>query len=302
MVISSTEIKRLANLAGFDLCGITPASALPLGEERFRGWLAKGYGDTLPYLHRNLEVRFDPSALVPESRSVVVCGVNYKSEYSLKPHGDEGCNIASYALMRDYHKTIRKMLKSLFAELQRLDPSLQGRSFTDSAPLLEKHLAVAAGLGWIGRQSLLVTPSYGTFVLLGELVISSEVDRYDEPFVGDGCGECRACVNSCPAHAITDERCIDARRCISARTVEMDDFSDEPLGGWIFGCDGCQSCCPHNRKTPLYTNHNMRPIVTPPTANGWQQMSVEEFDKLTFSTPLRRSSLERIQRLLGINL
>ncbi len=296
------DIKRLAKLAGFDLCGVTRSTHLVDGEYNFRNWLGRGCGDLLPYLHRNLELRFDPSALVPDSRTVVVCGVNYKSEYSLQKRSCDGAAIASYALMRDYHKTIRKMLKSLMRELQQLDESLEGRLFTDSAPLLEKHLAVRAGLGWIGRQSLLVTPDYGTFVLLGELVISSEVNSYDEPYMADGvdgCGSCRACLTSCPASAINADRSIDARRCISARTVEMEECGDAPLSGWIFGCDECQSCCPHNRNTPLYTNPDMKPIIAPPTVVDWAQMTHEQFDGLSVGTPLRRSSLDRIVRNLN---
>ncbi len=296
-MLRSADIKRLAKLAGFDLCGVTHAAHMADGEEHFRRWLGAGCGDPLPYLHRNMEVRFDPSALVPGACAVVVCGVNYKSEYSLQ----NGAGIASYALMRDYHKTIRKMLKQLFSELQQLEPALQGRMFTDSAPLLEKQLAVAAGFGWIGRQSLLVTPEYGSFVLLGELVISVEADQYDEPYVGEGCGTCRACLSACPASAINDNRTIDARRCISARTVEMDDGGDDPLAGWVFGCDGCQSCCPHNRATPLSTNPYMQITLTPPNSEEWMQMSQEDFDALTAGTPLRRATLERIQRNTALN-
>ncbi|MFR9620217.1 MAG: tRNA epoxyqueuosine(34) reductase QueG [Rikenellaceae bacterium] len=292
MVISAIEIKRLAQQAGFDLCGITRAEATAEGESHFREWLSAGFGDDLSYLHRNLEVRFDTSQLVLGARSVIVCAVNYKNEYSLRNRGGVAC----YALMRDYHKSIRKMLKGL---LQQLPNSPSGRVFVDSAPLLEKHHAVKAGLGWIGRQSLLITPTYGSFVLLGEIVIDAEVDHYDQPYLGGGCGECRACLSVCPVCAINDNRTIDARRCISARTVEMDDAGDESLAGWVFGCDECQMCCPHNRSTPLATNLHMTPIITPPTMAEWRDMTPDDFDKWSQGTPLRRASLERIKRNIG---
>lgn len=159
-----------------------------------------------------------------------------------------------------------------------------------------------AGLGWIGRQSLLVTREFGTFVLLCELVIDCEVDYYDEPLPEqDRCGACRRCVELCPAQAINENRTIDARRCIACRTIECDDAGEEPLSGWIFGCDVCQSCCPHNKCTPLAALDDLKPIFEPPTADEWQQMSESQFEERTQDTPFRRSSLERVQRYALIN-
>ncbi len=304
VTLRSEDIKRLAKEAGFDLCGVVSAECQADAEERFRGWLSEGYGDGLDYLHRYLDLRFDPTKLVDGARSVVVCGVNYKNRYSLSDELQKrGVGVASYALMRDYHKTIKRRLKSLLRELQSLSPALSGRMFTDSAPLLEKHFAYRAGLGWIGRQSLLVAPQFGTFVLLGELVIDHAVDRYDEPLgaVGDGCGECRRCLDSCPVGAINEDRTIDARRCIAARTIEFEEQGSEPLAGWVFGCDVCQRCCPHNQKTPLSKLDDMRPIITPPTLDGWCNMSEEEFVNFAQGTPIKRSTLNRIKDNLALN-
>ncbi len=302
-MVKLEDIERLVVQTGFDLFGVTRAEYMPQGESHFRGWLARGCGDDLGYLHRNLELRFDPSRLIEGGRSVIVCAINYKSHYSLSSErAESGVGIGSYALMRDYHKTIRKRLKGVLKGLQELYPDLSGRVFTDSAPLLEKSLAVRAGLGWIGRNSLVVTPQFGSFVLLGEVLIDDEVDRYDSPEETRGCGECRRCLDSCPVGAINSDRSIDARRCIACRTIEVESEREESLSGWIFGCDVCQSVCPHNRQTPIASTEGMTPTITPPTAAKWLAMSDEEFVSMSQGTPLSRSSLERIQRAVRRNI
>ena len=180
-MISSQYIKKLAENAGFDLCGITPCKHLAENESYFREWLAKGYGSSLEYLERNLDKRFDVRHLVEGAQTVVVCAVSYKN-----PLGEgypPGCRtkIASYARNRDYHPVLKGMLGTMLEALRRQYPGLTGRTFVDTAPLLEKQLAVEAGLGWIGRQSLLLTPQYGSYVLLGELVLTLPSDQYDAP-------------------------------------------------------------------------------------------------------------------------
>lgn len=300
-MLQSHFIKDSARRSGFDLCGIIPCRHLAENEAYFRAWLESGYGADLHYLERNLDKRFDVARLVEGAKSIIVCAVNYKSQRSLSYPTPSQTKIASYACNEDYHTTIKEMLGNLYTELKATVPSLQARAFTDSAPLLEKQLAVEAGLGWIGRQSLVVTPEFGTFILLGELIIDEEVDSYDTPFEGSRCGECRRCIEACPNSAILPDKCIDARRCISRLTIEKEaeSISSTPdLSGWIFGCDECQSCCPHNRTTPCATNpHFVRPF-DPSTlsAEDWAMMSEEEFSSRFGKTPLIRSGLPRIQR------
>ncbi|MFR9642056.1 MAG: tRNA epoxyqueuosine(34) reductase QueG [Rikenellaceae bacterium] len=279
---------------GFDLCGVTSARYLADGDEALRRWLSDGYGEPLGYMQRNVALRSDPRRLVDGAKTVIVCAISYKNLYSLAPVEPK---IASYAMCRDYHKSIKKRLKALLRALQQHHPSLEGRVFVDSAPLLEKRLAVEAGLGWIGRQSLLVTPEYGSFVLLGELVVTIEAEGYDRAFKGERCGDCRRCVERCPAGAINDNRTIDTRRCISCRTVEMtQDESALPLAGWIFGCDECQICCPHNAATPLSRNPDFVPIIAPPTREEWLGMSDEIFERDFATTPLKRRGRDCIIR------
>lgn len=297
-MLTSRIIKACAAEVGFDLCGVTCCRHLADNEHRFRTWLAEGYHSSLGYLERNAEKRFDPRLLVEGARTAVVCAVSYKNRFSAGYPAGCRTKIASYACNRDYHETIRTMLGRLFEALRGHWPGLKGRAFVDTAPLAEKQLAVEAGLGWIGRQSLLVTPQFGTHVLLGELLLCDETDACDAPFEGEGCGACRACMEQCPTGAIVAPRTIDTRRCISCHTVERAPDDPVDLHGWIFGCDACQSCCPHNRRTPQHAHPAFDPCFDPLelTPERWQTMSEAEFDRLFGATPLTRSGLERIRR------
>ncbi len=298
-MLKRTSIKRLASETGFDLCGVARVRRFDDDAVFFGRWLSEGCGSSLDYLRRNAEKRFDAAALVEGAKSVVVCAVNYKNAVSCGyPDGFSG-KVASYACTTDYHTTLKSMLRTLFEGLRRECPTLGGRIFTDSAPLLEKRYAVEAGLGWIGRQSLLVTPQFGTWVLLGELVLCEECDGYDAPLGGAGCGTCRRCVEACPNGAVR-ERHIDTSRCISCATVERRN-DGLPLHGWVFGCDECQSVCPYNAKAPMHRNTAFDPLFDPLEigARGWQGMSGGEFSARFAATPLTRSGLARIKENAG---
>ena len=303
-MLDRSFILRSAADAGFDLCGVTPCRHLARNESFFRRWLAEGRHASLGYLERNLDKRFDVRRLVEGARTVVVCAVSYKNASSDGYPDGFRAKIASYALTGDYHPTIKAMLRSLFDRLRQAEPSLAGRAFVDSAPLLEKQLAVQAGLGWIGRQSLLVTPQFGSFVLLGELVVDAACDRYDEPYGGVGCGRCRRCIDACPAGAVCEDRAIDARRCISCRTIERVSQRSMPLDGWIFGCDRCQNCCPYNRRAPMHRASAFDPLFDPLDypPERWIAMGEEEFRVRFSGTALSRSGLRRLQDNAASNL
>ena len=296
-MLSSRIIKDLAHRVGFDLCGITACRHLAMNEAKFHEWLANGYQSSLEYMERNSEKRFDPRILVEESKTAVVCAISYKNHASGGYPAEHRAKVASYACMVDYHTTIRNMLRQMAQELTALYPSLSGRAFVDTAPLAEKQLAVDAGLGWIGRQSLVVTPQFGTYILLGELILCEETDVYDKPFEGSRCGNCHNCVDSCPTGAIVQDKVINTGRCISCHTIEKEPPEGIDLHGWIFGCDCCQNCCPYNRRSPLHTNPALDPVFDPVamTPEDWLRMTPEEFKSRLKQTPLSRSGLERIK-------
>ena len=299
-MIPKNVIINVANEVGFDLVGVVAAEAMDDERKGFEEWLLEGNQSTLAYLERNVEKRFNPTLLVEGARSIIVCAVSYLSPISRGYDATCRTKIASYALARDYHLTIKEMLAELAERLGHEVEGLRFRAFTDSAPLAEKSLAVRAGLGWIGRNSLLVTPRYGSMLLLGELVINKAVDSYDVPMQGVGCGSCRACVDSCPNRAIKPNRLIDTRRCISCRTIEREGEQSEDIGldGWIFGCDACQSVCPFNRHAPLHSNPRFDPKIDISRLNeaAWQGMTNDDFLAMAGDTPLVRSGLERIRQ------
>ncbi len=294
--LNNIEIKELALSVGFDLCGITRCAPLSDDKWHFEQWLAAGYHCSLGYMERHQEKRFDASKLVEGAKSVVVCAVGYKNDSSMGYPQQFNAKVASYARCVDYHTTIKEMLNAMLVELKKRYPSLSGRTFVDTAPLAEKRYAVEAGLGWIGRQSLLITPKFGSYLLLGELVISDEVDAYDKPFEGSRCGRCNNCVESCPTGAIVAPKIIDTTHCIACHTVEQAPDVDIDLNGWIFGCDECQSCCPYNRTAPEFREERFTPIFNPLeySVECWSEMNEEEFSERFSRTPMQRGGLANI--------
>jgi epoxyqueuosine reductase len=298
-MISRNLIINAAKRIGFDRVGVVAVEPLKQERHRFEAWLAQGCHSTLSYLERNVDKRFDAGLLVEGARSVIVCAVSYLSTYSRGYASDATTKVASYALARDYHITIKQMLFELAEALRAEAPQLQFRAFTDSAPIAEKSLAVRAGIGWVGRHSLVVNPEIGSMFLLGELIINEDVDVYDKPLEDVGCGTCRACVEACPNGAIRSDRTIDTRRCISCRTIEREGCDAEiKLDGWIFGCDVCQTACPFNRHAPLHLNSRFDALFDP-MAVDWLALDDDSFAELAGETPMTRAGRERICRNIG---
>lgn len=296
-MIEAKYIKQLVQNGGFDECGITSPRHMSLNEQAFADWIERGYSSSLDYMRRYQDKRFDVRCLVEGARTVVVCAVAYDG-----PVADDGAacpnpKIAAYASRQDYHKILRKRLQTILRELQLRYPHLQGRIFVDSAPLLEKQLAVDAGLGWIGRQSLLISPRWGSYLLLCEMVLDDEVDTYNTPYEGVRCGECHRCQEACPTQAIVRPMVVDTSRCISCHTIESEPSSQVDLHGWVFGCDECQMVCPYNRSAEpgagMLLPREFSYADIP--AEEWLQMSDEEFLQRFGPTPLKRAGLKKIQ-------
>lgn len=251
MTIDTNHVKRLAAEVGFDGCGV--ARAERLGDEEFplEAWIAEGGAAELGYMREHAEMRRDPQRLVEGARSVVSVFRGYNPDVPTVAGG--GVRIARYAYQTDYHQTIKRMLYELVARLREVYPNFEAKACCDTAPISDKHWAARAGLGWIGRQTLLITPTWGSWVNLGELVTTAECTEYDSPMEEDRCVGCRRCVDACPNQALRmgeDGRTtFDARACTAYHTIESHSPT-LPAGlktrGYVFGCDICQLACPYN--------------------------------------------------------
>lgn len=230
------EIKRFALEVGFDACGVARADALTDDEYPLRRWLSLGWHGDLSYMERNADKRMDPRLLLPGAKSVICCVSAYGPPDTSRTDG-----VAAYAQHREYHEVVKNML---FLLKERL--GIDAKVCCDTVPISDKHWAARAGLGWIGRHTLLVTPQWGSWVNLGELVTTEECDAYDSP-IASGCTDCDLCVDACPNHAI-GEKMIDVRRCTAYYTTHnprpMPDGVD--AHGYTLGCDICQLACPYN--------------------------------------------------------
>ncbi|TDJ24205.1 MAG: tRNA epoxyqueuosine(34) reductase QueG [Gammaproteobacteria bacterium] len=246
------DIKRWGRELGFQQLGICEADVSDQSE-RVRRWLARGFAGSMGYLSRNLEARLDPASLLPDTIRVISARMDYLAP-DTQPltvlKDSRRAYVSRYALGRDYHKVLRRRLAKLAARIQETAVGANCRAFTDSAPVLEKALGQKAGLGWIGKHTLLLTRDAGSWFFLGEIYTNLPLP-VDAAETEDHCGRCVACINVCPTQAIVGPRQLDARRCISYLTIESHDPIPEDLrrsiGNRVFGCDDCQLVCPWNR-------------------------------------------------------
>ncbi|HEY7424138.1 MAG TPA: tRNA epoxyqueuosine(34) reductase QueG [Gemmataceae bacterium] len=254
MAALEQRLKQQAHALGFELAGIAPATEAD-GFERLRDWLERGFAGTMDYMRRHGAARRHPSSVLPEVRSVVMVGMNYRpsGEPVMDAPGSPAGRISCYARGADYHDVLRDRLNRLLDWLCRERPDCLGRGVVDTAPLLERDFARRAGLGWFGKNTMLLNKRLGSYFFLGGLLVNLELAS-DPPHTASHCGTCTACLDACPTDAFAGPGVLDARRCISYLTIEHK--GDVPaelrpgLGGWLFGCDVCQEVCPWNRKAP----------------------------------------------------
>ncbi len=242
------QIKAEARRLGFTLTGVTTPDP-PDHLDFFHNWLSKGFHASMDWIaaERSLERRSDPQAILPECKSILVLGSPYPA-----PKGNlKGGNIASYALNQDYHEVLPEKLKSLVDFLEeKVGHSVPNRWYTDTGPVLERELAMRAGLGWIGKNTMLINRDHGSYFLISEILLGLDLVT-DLPITESFCGSCTNCLDTCPTGALWEPRTLDANRCISYLTIEhREEIPLElrpQLGDWIFGCDICQVVCPWNK-------------------------------------------------------
>ncbi|HEX6433876.1 MAG TPA: tRNA epoxyqueuosine(34) reductase QueG [Gemmatimonadales bacterium] len=294
----AAAVKARAGQLGFLACGITHPGPTAHGEYLDR-WLASGYAGTMRYLHRQAGRRKDPRRIMPEARSVVVLLDNY---YTPDQESDLNApRIAKYARGEDYHRVTQRRLGELARYLRQLGAALT-RTFADAGPVPERELAQRAGLGWIGKNTMLLNPNAGSFFFIGSVFTDLDLDL-DRPFDLDRCGSCTRCLEACPTGALREPRVLDATLCISYLTIEHkgsipDDLAGR-LQGYAFGCDICNDVCPWNQRFAEVTSipeFAERSQLSGSGSNLFEDMTEEEFDRRFGHTPLERAGLQGMRR------
>ena len=289
-----TEAKRL----GFLSCGISKADFLEEEAPRLEKWLKNNMHGEMQYMENHFDKRLDPRLLVEGSKSVISLLLNYfPSQTQQDP---EAPKISKYAYGTDYHFVIKDKLKQLLAFIETEIGEVGGRAFVDSAPVLDKAWAAKSGLGWVGKNSNLLSKQVGSFFFIAELIVDLELD-YDAP-VTDHCGSCTACIDACPTEAITEPYVVDGSKCISYFTIELKDQIPTEFSGkfddWMFGCDVCQDVCPWNRfskphNEPLF---NPNPELLSMSKKDWEEITQEVFSEIFKKSPVKRTKFAGLKR------
>ncbi|TDQ16955.1 epoxyqueuosine reductase [Algoriphagus boseongensis] len=296
----SLIIKSTAKRLGFDFCGIANAEFLESEAPRMEEWLNRNYHGKMAYLANHFDKRLDPTKLVEGAKTVVSLIYNYFPEKEL-PHQSEDFKLAKYAYGEDYHIVIRDKLNEFLEVLREEIGEINGRSFVDSAPVMERQWAQRAGLGWIGKNSLLLNREMGSFFFLADLIIDLEATP-DTPLAKDYCGTCTACIDACPTDAIVQPEVIDASKCISYLTIELKEAIPDEFKGkmenWAFGCDICQDVCPWNRfsKPHQETRFSPNSELSAFTNKEWIEMTEETFKRVFSKSAVKRTKLSGIKR------
>jgi len=301
-------IKDHAADLGFDLVGIAAAGNADTFPH-FQDWLDADLAGAMNYMHQHAEARRHPSSILPNVRSVIMVAMNYRRKTQTPENSGallQG-RVASYAQGRDYHDVLREKLKQLLAWIGEQVPNCRGRAVVDTAPLLERDFARRAGLGWFGKNTMLLNKQLGSFFFLGALLLDIELQA-DAVHETSHCGTCTACLDACPTDAFTRAGELDARKCISYLTIELRGTIPadlrSPMGDWIFGCDVCQDVCPWNRKAPLSLEPALKSRADLERINLIELLSLseEEFRTRFHGTALTRAKRSGLLRNAAIAL
>ncbi len=292
------HIKAEAKRLGFLSCGVSKAEFLEEEAPRLEKWLTQNMHGEMRYMENHFDKRLDPTKLVDDSKSVISLLLNYfPSEQQKDP---EAPKLSKYAYGTDYHFVIKDRLKQLLYFIEKEIGKVHGRAFVDSAPVLDKAWAAKSGLGWIGKNSNLLTQQVGSFYFIAELIIDLDLE-YDTP-VTDHCGTCTACIDACPTQAIVEPYVVDGSKCISYFTIELKEeipnSYKNQFDNWMFGCDVCQDVCPWNRfskphNEPLF---NPKPELLEMSKRDWEEITQEVFSKVFQKSAVKRTKFSGLQR------
>ncbi len=293
-------IKAKAISLGFESVGIAKARFLEEEASNLEQWLKSGYQGEMSYLANNFDKRLDPTKLVEGAKSVISLSYNYFPDEE-KTQRDDSYKIARYAYGQDYHYVVKDKVKELLEYIQEEIGEVGGRAFTDSAPVMERAWAEQSGLGWRGKNSLLLQRNKGSYFFLAELIIDLDLE-YDYPFSTDHCGTCTKCIDACPTNAIIDEKTVDGSKCISYFTIELkgaisnslkDSFED-----WMFGCDICQEVCPWNRFSKPHKESQFEPDsrLLNYDKSQWREITQEVFSEIFKKSAVKRTKFTGLIR------
>lgn len=290
-MLKREDVRQWAIEAGFDLCGFARPEKLP--PEFLSRWLEAGMDADMDWLSDRLDERLDVSKLLPNVQTVMALACNYF-------YGDTPSAIARYARGRDYHYNLTDRIRALRRAFKKHLPDIKTYSSVDFGPVMEKVWAVKAGLGFVGKNGCLITPKYGSWVVLATFMLDVEMDAYDEPFLQEQCGQCRLCLDACPTHAIDELRQVDSRKCLSYQTIENEgaipvEFR-HAMEDVVFGCDICQTVCPLNN-FPLRAHARFVPRpISNLSVRELASLSQEQFTALAQGTPLARVQYDGLRR------
>ncbi|KAF2511959.1 tRNA epoxyqueuosine(34) reductase QueG [Flavobacterium foetidum] len=295
--IYSKFIKEEAKRLGFISCGISKAGFLEAEAPRLEKWLNQNYNGQMSYMENHFDKRLDPTLLVDDAKSVVSLLLNY---YPSVSQNEESFKISKYAYGQDYHFVIKEKLKEFLHSIQENIGEVSGRAFVDSAPVLDKAWAAKSGLGWIGKNSNLLTQKVGSFYFIAELILDLELEH--DHAVTDHCGTCTACIDACPTQAIVAPYVVDGSKCISYYTIELKENIPYEMKGkfdeWMFGCDTCQDVCPWNRFSKAHSEplFNPNPELLSFTKKDWTEITEETFRAVFKNSPIKRTKFDGLKR------
>ena len=301
----TAEIKQKANELGFEKIGIAEVGLINNAKSKLDDWILRGNHASMDWIDKRKNERGNIYNYFPEAVSIISVGMNYYSGYSQKDLSSK-LKFSNYAWGEDYHSVLKTRLRILLEWIKFASVEIKGIVCVDTSPVMEKVWAEKAGLGWQGKHTNLISPDYGSWLFLGEIILNIRL-KYDKPFTEDLCGSCTACIDECPPGALTDYE-IDSNKCISYQTIEHRGEFDESsvdLDSWIYGCDICQEVCPWNKKFSKITPEKSfypRSKIIENTIDDWQKLNEEEFRKIFKRSSVKRTKHTGLKRNINNNL